>query len=123
MGIDYRKVEKRRPKSWEPHPIWRGIGCALMVIIPIVSFGLADLLMPILRVNVPGFYVPAELRGTLQITEGWLVENYKAVIGFALLLSFLLYSILAVVYAIVNSLLARNLKKSKPKIVKPFIEE
>lgn len=113
MGIDYRKHEKEQPIVFRPHPVWRGIGCALMVIIPIVAFGLADLLMPVLRANLTGFYIPAELRGGLQIMEGWRVENFKAVLILALLLSFLLYGILGIVNAIINGILARNLNKSK----------
>lgn len=32
----YRKVAP--PKSYEPHPIWRGIGCFLMLILPPISY-------------------------------------------------------------------------------------
>ena len=26
------------PKSYEPHPIWRGIGCFIMLILPVLSY-------------------------------------------------------------------------------------
>lgn len=32
----FRKVSP--PKSYEPHPIWRGIGCFLMLILPPISY-------------------------------------------------------------------------------------
>jgi hypothetical protein len=32
--------EKREPK-WKVHPIWRGIGCLLIVIIPLMSYAAA----------------------------------------------------------------------------------
>lgn len=40
----YRSFEKAPPpRSNEPHPIWRGIGCVIMLIIPVVSFALSVL--------------------------------------------------------------------------------
>ena len=32
----YRKAAP--PKSYEPHPVWRGIGCFIMLILPILSY-------------------------------------------------------------------------------------
>ena len=125
MGIDYRKHEKEQPKVMRPHPVWRGIGCVLMVAIPVFAFVLADLLIPVLRANLPGFYIPAELRGALQITEGWRIENFRAVAGLAFFFSVLLYGLLALVNAVISSMLGRNLENSKrkSKSVKPFIED
>lgn len=37
----------RRPKAkerqWRIHPVWRGIGCLMIVLIPLLSYGLAHL--------------------------------------------------------------------------------
>jgi hypothetical protein len=55
MGKYY--AQWRRPKQkerpWKVHPIWRGIGCIMMVIIPIVSFVIAEALVE------------------MNLTEGW----------------------------------------------------
>ncbi len=44
MGKYY--AQWRRPKvkerPWKIHPIWRGIGCLMAVLIPLVAFVLAD---------------------------------------------------------------------------------
>lgn len=37
---------KPKPKPQGVHPLMRGIGCILMVIVPILSYGLATLLVP-----------------------------------------------------------------------------
>ncbi len=34
--------QKVVPKSQNPHPIWRGIGCLMIAIVPLISYGLAD---------------------------------------------------------------------------------
>lgn len=42
MGKYDSFVRRQRPKPAQgPHPIWRGIGCLLLVIVPVISFGLA----------------------------------------------------------------------------------
>ncbi len=108
MGIDYRKHEKSKPYVLRPHPIWRGIGCALMVIIPIMSFGLADMLIPYLYAHFPGFHLPPELNASFTIFEGWQVRHFWAVVGLATLLAFLLYGLLAIANSILNSILYRR---------------
>ncbi len=39
----YAQKPKERP--WEVHPIWRGIGCLMILIIPIMAYAGADLLV------------------------------------------------------------------------------
>jgi hypothetical protein len=39
MGFSAQKYRKeRQEKPWEIHPIWRGIGCALILLIPIMAW-------------------------------------------------------------------------------------
>jgi hypothetical protein len=64
----YGTYEFTRPgeqKRREPHPIWRGIGCLFMIIVPIVSYAGAALLV---RENMEQhwFEVPVELAGALN---------------------------------------------------------
>lgn len=51
---DRKPEDKRR---WKVHPIWRGIGCILLIVVPIVSFFLARFYMA--YVNI--FPLPREL--------------------------------------------------------------
>ncbi len=39
----FRKVIP--PKSYEPHPIWRGIGCFIILILPIMSYAISVLVV------------------------------------------------------------------------------
>ncbi len=43
-----------------PHPIWRGIGCILMVVVPIISFALAELTV---QSTWAQQYIPYQLLG------------------------------------------------------------
>ncbi len=58
----YSPSNIRTPKSRVegPHPIWRGIGCILMIVVPIISFGLAELTI---QSNWSQQYVPYQLLG------------------------------------------------------------
>jgi hypothetical protein len=41
----YEKYENRKfvaNKTKAPHPIWQGIGCLMFIIVPIISYALAD---------------------------------------------------------------------------------
>ncbi len=64
MGKFY--AQWRRPKAkgrpWRVHPIWRGIGCFLIFLIPLFAFAIGDLLV---RVNFEQGWVaiPRDLMG------------------------------------------------------------
>jgi len=68
MGKYQSGVKREEPRSTGPHPIWRGIGCLLIVLVPIISFAAADLTMPFFRDRG---LVPRELLTTPQ-TPDWL---------------------------------------------------
>jgi hypothetical protein len=39
MGFSVKKYQKQREeRPWKVHPVWRGIGCALMILVPIMSW-------------------------------------------------------------------------------------
>ena len=40
MGRYSPTTIRPKPKTESPHPVWRGIGCILMIVVPIISFGL-----------------------------------------------------------------------------------
>jgi len=46
MGFSAQKYRKERQnKPWEIHPIWRGIGCALILLIPIMAWFAASVIL------------------------------------------------------------------------------
>ena len=51
-----------------PHPIWRGIGCFIIIIVPVLSYAAASLMLPYL---LSRGLVPSDLLFTPQ-TPDWL---------------------------------------------------
>lgn len=46
MGYSTRKFEKpREEKPWTVHPIWRGIGCFMIILIPIMAWAGMNVIM------------------------------------------------------------------------------
>lgn len=62
----YMRYERRSPVKAEIHPIWRGIGCILMVVVPLISYTLMAILTP--GVMLTGL-VPHELLGRVQFPD------------------------------------------------------
>jgi hypothetical protein len=68
MGKYQSGVRRNEPGKAATPPIWRGIGCLLIVLTPIVSFAAANLSMPFFQDH--GF-VPSQLLVTPR-TPDWL---------------------------------------------------
>ncbi len=68
-------------KSEGPHPIWRGIGCLMILIVPIMSFALAAIFVQIaLQQNWP---VPYQLLGNPVMPKGlWDVSVLAPILAF-----------------------------------------
>ena len=79
-------VADRRNKSLEPardetHAVWRGIGCLLMIIMPIISFVLAGL--TVTMALTLGWPVPYQLVGMpVMPTPLWSYPALVPVLGF-----------------------------------------
>jgi hypothetical protein len=59
----YSRFETRPPERKAMNPIWRGIGCILIVIVPVISYGLMVLSAPIV---IASGKVPYGLLGHIQ---------------------------------------------------------
>lgn len=68
MGKYQSGVKRAEPRSKGPQPIWRGIGCLLIVLVPLISYAAAEVSWPLLREQG---WIPRELLFTPQ-TPGWL---------------------------------------------------
>ena len=44
----FARQEASKPRNMGVHPLMRGIGCVMMVLVPILSYGIAVLLVPVL---------------------------------------------------------------------------
>ena len=96
----YRFEEKRERR--QIHPIWRGIGCIFMILIPILSYAAAVVLV---RENIQQKWVelPSELLGSITIPS--LGRIYYADVAVALGLIFIIFAIFTVAYAFVYRLI------------------
>ena len=89
MGRYKDTMKEVERKASGPQPIWRGIGCMLIVLIPIVSFAAADLSLPFF---LNRGLVPQELLATPQAPD-WMY--YMPVLRQAFQFLFGRYAILA----------------------------
>ena len=86
-------------RPWTIHPIWRGIGCVLMILIPIMAYAGAILLV---RANSQQKWVPMPTELMRSVTLPYLgnIEHLLANLVVAVLLSFIGFAILSFLYSI-----------------------
>lgn len=121
-------IKPKKERRWKIHPIWRGIGCFMLVIIPVVSYAAAYM---VARANYQAGWVkiPAELRGWVDLS---LVLRYIPRLGeiipanlrfyyldIALTLAFMVvaFGLLTLFYGILYS--ATGVTKTDPYYVPP----
>ena len=108
----YRSYERKVPPSRnEPHPIWRGIGCLIILIVPVLSFGISTILLqlaPSLGIQLPVellgrplmpdfmFQVPGLVRILTWIQS---LDNFYAILVGTFSITVILASLLALGYA------------------------
>lgn len=105
MSSRFSQFERKDDQQTdEVHPIWRGLGCLLMVITPVMAYAIADL---IIRTNqAEGWFpIPSEMRAPLTIPSfaglpAITVEFILAKLAVAVLIAFVLYGILTLVYTL-----------------------
>jgi hypothetical protein len=107
----YKKGSKERP--WAVHPVWRGIGCILIILIPIMSWFVAGLVLENMKSNllpyeftrvvvIPFTHVAQLDKYILQIN--YYFQDTHFVFGqvfLTVIFSFIGFGILAFLYAII----------------------
>lgn len=94
-------------RPWKIHPIWRGIGCILLILIPIISFLGAYLLVQEEIIRDLGIPYPIEF-ATVLLSFTFMGTVYSVdwmtliITGFLILLGF---AVLMIFYSIVYSAL------------------
>ena len=69
MGrYDYSERRKIAAKKRGPHPIWQGIGCLIIILLPIISYALADATIQA-GVKAGWNFLPYELLGAPQFPD------------------------------------------------------
>ena len=113
----HRTYEKQLPpRRKDPHPVWRGIGCLSMLILPALAFGVSGILVQI--APSMGIYLPPELLGRPVMPEvlfkvpgligllNWIQRqnNLYAILLITFVVTLALAGILALGYAFVYRL-------------------
>jgi hypothetical protein len=79
-------------------PIWRGIGCVLIIMIPILSYAIASLLIKANLVQ-QWIQIPSELRGSFILPV--LGKIGYAELSLTLVIMVICYGLLTVLYALI----------------------
>ena len=112
MGKYAKYARKPLPKPERPHPVWRGIGCLLMIIVPIMSFALASIIVPPIKATGR---LPRDLfqhlsfptwmmhSGLLSPIARWLagIDNFWALVIFFILSLAALSGLFSFLYSII----------------------
>jgi hypothetical protein len=100
----YTLYSRRPPMQkppWKVHPVWRGIGCLMLLIIPVMSYAGAVLLV---QANIEQRWVtvPFEFMMGFSIPYVGMVEHFIAVLIVTLVLMFVGFGALMVIYALMS---------------------
>lgn len=133
MTYEPSSTRDKRERDREPHPIWRGIGVAMLVLVPIISFALSDLLIQWMK-RERGFRIPEPLATwRWDIPFYGLVNDALAVVLFALVMMLIVFGIFTIINAFAYRATSdKNLRrfesrpqryKRKRKLEKPKYED
>jgi hypothetical protein len=78
MMSTYKFSDARKEKARETPAIWRGLGCLLMIIIPIISYAAAVVTVQSVYVNRPAL-IPRDLLFTVEVPR--LVWQYLPILA------------------------------------------
>ena len=96
------QAKSRRSILPPTHPVWRGIGCFLLILLPIIAFAGAKLLVQANRTR-RWVQIPAELTGSFSVPVVGRVIYADIAVTIGLII--VGFAIITVVYAIVYKVL------------------
>ncbi len=109
------KNQNREPFTWRIHPIRRGLGFLFIVIVPLISLGLADLIIPQLDEPLPEY-----LTQTISLPGIGGVEKFYARAILTLVLSIALFLLVSVVASIVYSVFGGHRNEELARFTKKY---
>ena len=88
------------PRPWDIHPVWRGIGCVFMIVLPIMAYIIAVILV---REN----FVQQWVRIPWELTISINIPNLGQIFLLDILLAIVLLVVGMAIFTIVYSLIFR----------------
>ncbi len=89
---------KQREMMRQPHVIWRGIGCMMIIILPLISFAASDIIVQYGKTNW-GVSIPPQWRAELAVPFYGVVQDFIAVLVLTIVLAFGMFTLMFVFYA------------------------
>lgn len=111
-----RQPSKPRPSDLGVHPVMRGIGCIMMIVVPIVAYGISILLVNYGAAHgwpiPPGWFGPPDIHPLLWKLEGLhsiLVflqsqNNLEANLFFTIIITIIFGGIMSIIYGYIYTL-------------------
>jgi hypothetical protein len=90
---------QRDERKWKLHPIWRGIGCFVAILVPLASYAIAHLVIEANKVE-NWLFIPFDLRGPTEFP--YLFVKLLLAVVIAMVLFGLYTFIYVVVYRMVG---------------------
>lgn len=93
----------QKPRPWEIHPVWSGIGCLLLILLPILSFAAARLLVQE-NMSQRWISIPRFMWYGLAIPP--VGQVYLVDLALAILLLAVIFAVVTVIYSLLYRLFA-----------------
>lgn len=99
----YEDRAQSMPRPWEIHPAWRGIGCILMVIIPVMAYAGAVLLI---QANFRNGWIalPQLMVRPVFVPQVGTIPHLYGTLATAVILALAGFAVLTIIYAVMYNL-------------------
>ena len=94
----YGRRPEIKPRPWKVHPIWRGIGCVMILLIPLMSYAGAILLI---QANIDQRWIPlpVEFVRPMRLPYLGVVPHLLATVVVTILLMMIGFAVIIAFYA------------------------
>ncbi len=98
----FNQGSRMQERPWKIHPIWRGIGCLMMILIPIMAYAGAVILV---QANLEQGWLPMprELIQTVTLPLMGEVEQFYVVVIVTALLMIIGFGVVTILYSLIYS--------------------
>jgi uncharacterized membrane protein YphA (DoxX/SURF4 family) len=93
------------PRPWSVHPIWRGIGCLMVLIGPFVAIAAAHILLD-MNLEQGWFAIPRELAAPYTLpAANYTITHFFGDLLLAVVFLLIGFSVIMIVYSIIYSIM------------------
>jgi hypothetical protein len=118
MSSKYRKYEERKMAKREIHPVWRGVGFIMIVLIPVISWAAMRTVIDQGLIPIPADLIARRGQFLYNLFNGDRLINIEIIVF--LLFTFVLYMIYMLISFIISSAVMGSPAKYDPYYVPPI---